>query len=79
MLTRTRTIELLGAQWSEFDLEAGIWIVPAARMKMRHDQVVPLVPAAVELLKMMEPLVRGSKYILPARGDRSKPAGNKTL
>lgn len=79
ILTTTRTMELLGAQWDEFDLEAGIWIVPAARMKMRRDHVVPLVPAAVELLKLMQPLARGSRFVLPARGDRSKPAGNTTL
>lgn len=79
ILTTTRTVELLGAQWTEFDLESGIWIVPAARMKMRRDHVVPLVPAAVELLKLMKPLARDSKFILPARGDRSKPAGQTTM
>lgn len=79
ILTTTRTVELLGAQWNEFDLDAGIWVVPAARMKMRRDHVIPLVPAAVELLKMMEPLARGSRFILPARGDRSKSAGSTTL
>lgn len=33
VLTAARTSEALGAAWSEFDLDAGVWQVPAERMK----------------------------------------------
>lgn len=41
-MTFVRTIELIGAKWSEFDLEAALWAVPAERMKMKTEHLVPL-------------------------------------
>jgi integrase len=33
ILTAARTGEVVGARWSEIDLETNAWIIPAARMK----------------------------------------------
>ncbi len=41
-LTFVRTGELIGARWSEFNLEARRWDIPPERMKMRTAHVVPL-------------------------------------
>lgn len=49
-LTLVRKNELLNATWEEFDLEAGLWRIPAARMKMREDHVVPLSRQALAIL-----------------------------
>lgn len=54
--TALRTQEVLGAQWQEIDLEKKIWTVPAMRMKMPRDHVVPLTDEAVSVLKKMEGL-----------------------
>jgi integrase len=43
--------ELRGAEWSELDLEAGVWRIPAARMKGRIEHAVPLSRQAMELLR----------------------------
>lgn len=53
VLTAARTSEVLGCTWSEIDLQASIWRVPAARMKMKADEdhVVYLPPRAVEVLR----------------------------
>lgn len=51
ILTVARTEEVVGAPWSEFDLEAGLWTIPKERMKTGVEHVVPLVPAAVAMLK----------------------------
>lgn len=51
MLTGLRTSEILGAHWSEFDLIANVWTVPAARMKAAKEHRVPLSTAALALLK----------------------------
>ena len=40
--TFTRTGELHGAAWSEFDLDGAVWRIPAERMKMGDEHVVPL-------------------------------------
>ena len=53
ILTAARTAEVVGARWSEFDLEAGTWIIPASRMKSRREHRVPLSPRAVELLSAL--------------------------
>jgi integrase len=50
ILTVGRTGEVVGARWSEIDLETGTWVIPAARMKSRREHRVPLSPRAIELL-----------------------------
>lgn len=50
MLTALRTSEVLGANWSEFDLDANVWTVPAGRMKAKKEHRVPLSRAALRLL-----------------------------
>ncbi len=46
--------ELRQADWSEIDLEAAVWTIPAARMKMRKPHHVPLSRQVVELLRMLQ-------------------------
>ena len=54
ILTATRTSEALNATWDEFDLETGIWTIPAARMKARVEHRVPLSRRAMEILRDLE-------------------------
>ena len=49
-LTAARSGEVLGARWAEFDLEAKVWIVPAARMKAGREHRVPLSSRALAIL-----------------------------
>jgi integrase len=53
ILTAARTDEVIGMQWSEVDLDAAIWTVPAERMKAGVEHVVPLVPEAVAVLERL--------------------------
>ena len=57
LLTAVRSAELLGARWDEFDLDAALWTIPAARMKGKKDQkrehIVPLSKQAVALLRAL--------------------------
>ncbi|MDZ4314748.1 MAG: integrase arm-type DNA-binding domain-containing protein [Azonexus sp.] len=50
ILTAARTGEVIGATWSEVDLDKAIWTVPAERMKAGKEHRVPLSPRAVEIL-----------------------------
>jgi integrase len=50
-LTFVRPGELRNAFWSEFDLEARLWIIPAGRMKMRRSHRIPLARQTIEILK----------------------------
>src|SRR3546814_16719408 len=53
ILTATRSNEVRFAVWGEFDLDNGIWSIPAARMKTKESHVVPLCRSAVALLRRM--------------------------
>ena len=64
-LTFTRTNELIGAEWPEFDLDAGVWIVPAGRMKMKREHVVPLSRQALAALKDLKAIGGGSRFVFP--------------
>jgi integrase len=74
LLTAVRSNEARGATWSEIDLEARVWTIPAARMKMARDHAVPLSDPAVALLNRME---KTSEFVfVRGRGAREKEAGN---
>ncbi len=64
-LTAARSGEVRGATWDEFDLDAGLWIVPADRMKAGREHRVPLSEDAVALLRAL-PRLDGSPYVFPA-------------
>ena len=53
ILTAARTGEVIGATWSEFDLKAKVWTIPADRMKAGAEHRVPLCDRAVEILQVV--------------------------
>ena len=77
-LTFVRTNELIGAEWTEMDLDAGLWIVPAARMKMKTEHVVPLSKQALAILEQLREISGGSRFVFPGR-NRDKPISNNTM
>ena len=50
VFTAARTSEVLGARWSEFDMDADVWRIPAERMKARRPHDVPLSAQALAML-----------------------------
>lgn len=58
ILTAVRSGEVRGAIWREFDLEAGLWTIPAERMKGGKLHVVPLAPRALVVLAEARALAR---------------------
>jgi integrase len=79
ILTAARSGEVRGARWSEIDLEAGTWTVPAERMKAGKAHVVPLSPAAVDVFRRAGELrVAGTDLIFHG-AKRDKPLSDMTL
>jgi len=78
-LTFVRTSELIGATWSEFDLEAARWNIPADRMKMRTPHVVPLARQALEILDTLRELTGASDWLFPGDRNTTKPMSNNTI
>ena len=79
ILTAARPGEVRGARWSEFDLDAALWIIPAERMKMRLEHRVPLSPQAVEVVRSMAPLSGDVPLVFPSPLYRSKPLSENTF
>ena len=65
ILTATRTSEVIEAKWSEFDLEAKVWTIPAERMKAGKEHRVPLSTRAMEILEHLKTL-RVNSYLFPS-------------
>ncbi|ELZ4497432.1 integrase arm-type DNA-binding domain-containing protein [Pseudomonas aeruginosa] len=66
ILTGARYHMIRHAQWSEFDLVAGTWALPAERMKMRKPFVIPLAPQGIEMLQGLSST--DSTYLFPGQG-----------
>jgi integrase len=64
ILTASRSGEVLGAKWPEFDLEEAVWTVPAERMKAGKEHRVPLSPRAVAIVKDLRE-AKVNDYVFP--------------
>lgn len=78
ILCAARTGEAIGAQWSEIDLEAGVWTIPAARMKAHKEHRVPLSRQARAILAKLQSTGGGDGYVFP--GERAgRPLSNMAM
>lgn len=77
ILTACRSGEVRGAVWEEFDLEAGIWIIPPERMKAKKEHRVPLQEKAIQLLRKQKELFPNG-YVFPGMKE-GKPLSDMSL
>ena len=63
ILTAARTGEIIGAKWSEIDLEKAIWTIPSDRMKVGAEHRVPLSTRAIELLQSITSNRNPEEYV----------------
>jgi integrase len=82
-LTFARTTELRAARWSEFNLdpEEASWRIPADRMKMKLEHLVPLAPQAVEVLRELRSLPgsEASPFLFPSPSREGFMSNNTML
>jgi integrase len=78
VLTGVRSQEVRLATWTEFDLEARLWTIPADHMKRGKAHIVPLSDAVLAVLAKAEALkLAGSNQVFP--GNNGKPMSDMTL
>lgn len=65
LLTFVRTTELRAAEWTELDLEKAEWRIPASRMKMKEEHIVPLSRQAVQVLCELQKHSGNRKHLFP--------------
>jgi integrase len=78
-LVFVRPGELRQAQWAEFDFENSEWRIPAARMKMREQHIVPLSTQAIAVLRDLQPLTGRFPYAFPSVRSRFRPMSENTV
>ena len=71
--------ELRGAEWSEMDIDAAEWKIPAERMKMRRAHLVPLSDQAVVLLTELKRLTGSGRYVFPSERSPGRCMSENTL
>lgn len=71
--------ELRTAEWSEFDLDAGVWTIPGPKMKTRRPHKVPLSRQVIELLQELAEFEDLSNHLFPSIRDKNRPMSNNTL
>lgn len=78
-LVFVRPGELRRAEWSEIDLDAAEWRIPAARMKMREQHIVPLSRQAVAVLRELHPLTGSGRLVFPSLRTGERPMSENTI
>lgn len=78
-LVFVRPGELRTAEWAEIDLEAAQWRIPAAKMKMKADHIVPLSAQALELLQSIKLITGHGKYVFPSIRTSERPMSENTI
>ncbi|MBB1427632.1 tyrosine-type recombinase/integrase [Shewanella sp. SG44-2] len=64
--TMTRPAEAAMAKWTEIDLDKQLWTIPAERMKMKREHIIPLTPHVLALLKRLQLISSHLEYIFPS-------------
>ena len=78
--------ELRAAAWAEFDLDAALWTIPAARMKRRVEgkkngdpHLVPLPTQAVAILRKLHPITGNGALLFHGERSHDRPISDNTL
>jgi len=79
ILTFVRPGELRFAKWNEIDLAGKLWRIPAERMKMRAEHLVPLSKQALAVLEDLKPLTGHRELLFPSRNGQGKPMSENTI
>jgi integrase len=71
--------ELRQAEWPEIDFDAAMWTIPAEKMKMRRQHLVPLATQSLEILHELYPLTGAGRYVFPGARSSRRPLSNNAL
>ncbi|MFL6676110.1 MAG: tyrosine-type recombinase/integrase [Massilia sp.] len=78
-LVFVRPGELRAAEWSEIDLGGAEWRIPAERMKMANDHIVPLAAQAVAILREIRELTGAGRFVFPSARSGSRPMSDNAI
>lgn len=71
--------ELRHAEWGEFDFGKAEWRIPAEKMKMREQHIVPLSIQAITILQELKAFTGDGKYLFPSIRSSKRPMSENTV
>lgn len=71
--------ELRHAEWSEIDLDAAVWNIPAGKMKMKNPHLVPLATQAIKVLTELQKLTGAGRYVFPGARSTARPMSENAV
>ena len=78
-LTFCRPGEIVNSEWAEMDFTNRLWRIPASKMKMSRDHIVPLSPQALAVLEVMRPYAGEGGLVFPGHKTKSLTLARETL
>ena len=78
-LVFVRPGELRHAEWTEIHTDEATWRIPATKMKMRRDHIVPLSDQAIHILEEIKPLTGNDRYVFPSVLTTGRPMSDNTI
>ena len=78
-LVFVRPGELRHAEWSEFDFDQAEWRIPANKMKMNAQHIVPLSKQAIEIFEELHPVTGNRQYVFPGVHSPRRPMSENTI
>ncbi len=79
LLTFVRSGELRGARWNEFDFEDKVWRIPAERMKMKNEHIVPLSKQSLDVLENLKATTGSYDLLFPSERERNREMSDNTM
>jgi integrase len=67
------------SEWADMNLDNALWTIPAAKMKMRRDHIIPLSPQTVAELRTMHETSGVGRYVFPGFGPKNPTMSENTI
>jgi integrase len=78
-LVMLRPGEVRKAEWQEISIERKEWRIPARKMKMRDEHIIPLSQQAIEIFEEIRPLTGSGRYVFPSVRTNERPMSENTI
>jgi integrase len=78
-LVMLRPGEVRKAEWSDIDLDRAEWRIPAAKMKMKDEHIIPLSRQAIAIFNEIKPLTGAGQYVFPSVRSHARPMSENTI
>ena len=74
-----RSFNIRHCEWSEINFTDKTWVIPAQKMKVKEEFILPLPPQVIDILTEMKKYSGSGEYVFPSFRAKDKPMSDNTL